>query len=266
MNSIDFSPDFIVKDVLAYYQEYFKAIVERSQQELELLRRNIQQVGVVYAPHRCLDLGCGIGTGAAAAAVEFDEVFGIDTSLWRLIVARKFFEERGVSNVVLVCGYAESLPFPDHFFDLVWAINVIEHLDDCHRALAEVIRTLKQAGCFGADSSNRFSLFTPEPHVGVYWVGFWPRRLASWYVMRCKKMPYLPDTCLLSYRELTRLLREHFGRRNYWILLRPLEGKRLQRFHPLWYGALRLPIIETLLKWIAPMYDVVAVRSERGRQ
>jgi hypothetical protein len=86
--------------------------------------------------------------------------------------------------------------------------------------------------------------------------------LASWYVMRCKGMPYL-GTRLLSYRELAYLLREYFGLRSHWILLRPLEGKRLRRVHPLWYGALRLPLIGTLLKWVAPMYEIVAVRPEK---
>ena len=257
------SPAYLAEDIRTYYHEYLKDLVERGRRELGRLRGNMRQVGVSYISRRCLDLGCGMGTGAAAAATDFDEVFGIDTSMWRLIVARKFFEGEEVSNVVLVCGYAEALPFQDHFFDLVWAINVIEHLDDRRQALAEVSRTLRPGGCFGADSTNRFSLFTPEPHVGVYWVGFWPRRLASWYVMRCKGMPYL-GTRLLSHGELARLLRECFGHRNYWITLRPLEGKRLRRLHPLWYRALRLAIIGTLLKWVAPMYDVVAVRSERG--
>jgi ubiquinone/menaquinone biosynthesis C-methylase UbiE len=254
------SPSYLADNIRDYYRDYFKRAIERGKREFELIKDNMQQVGIDCARHRALDLGCGMGTGVAAAASEFDEVHGIDPSLWRLIIAQKFCGENGLSNIALACGYAEHLPFPATHFNLTWAINVLEHLDDPDQAMAEMARTLAPTGCFCGDSSNRFDLFTPEPHVDVRWVGFWPRFLASWYVERRKGMPYR-GTRLLSYRELSRLLRRHFGARNYWILLRKLRGKQFKRLQSLWYSALRSPGLGDLLKLFAPLYDVVAVRT-----
>jgi 2-polyprenyl-6-hydroxyphenyl methylase/3-demethylubiquinone-9 3-methyltransferase len=110
-----------------------------------------------------------MGTGLVAAASEFEEVYGIDPSLWRLIIAQKFCGEEGLKNISPACSFAEHLPFPNAHFDLTWAINVIEHLDDPELAMVEVVRTLGPAGCFCGDSSNRFDLFTREPHTKILW-------------------------------------------------------------------------------------------------
>lgn len=46
----------------------------------------------------------------------------------------------GVSTVTAVCGDATSLPFADGSFDVVTLLEVLEHIPDTRRALAEVCR------------------------------------------------------------------------------------------------------------------------------
>jgi SAM-dependent methyltransferase len=52
---------------------------------------------------------------------------------------RKLREDGGEA----VLGLASSLPYPDQVFDLVCALDIIEHIDDDDRALAELARVAK---------------------------------------------------------------------------------------------------------------------------
>ena len=83
-----------------------------------------------------LDIGCG--TGATMDHLKrYGEVQGIDLSELPLRFSRK----RGHSRVMLAS--ATELPFADNSFDLLTALDVIEHLDDDVRGLGEIRRVLK---------------------------------------------------------------------------------------------------------------------------
>ncbi|NUN66289.1 class I SAM-dependent methyltransferase [Pseudanabaena biceps] len=49
-------------------------------------------------------------------------------------------------NVRFVCGDATQLPFPDNSFDAVTMFDVLEHIPDDRRAVAEAFRVLKPNG------------------------------------------------------------------------------------------------------------------------
>jgi SAM-dependent methyltransferase len=82
---------------------------------------------------RILDAGCGTGRNL----VEFrglGEAEGVDFSP----EAVEFCRQRGLARVQR--APIEELPFEDGRFDLILATDVIEHLDDDRRALAELRR------------------------------------------------------------------------------------------------------------------------------
>ncbi|MEJ7711027.1 MAG: class I SAM-dependent methyltransferase [Pyrinomonadaceae bacterium] len=58
--------------------------------------------------------------------------------------ALKFCRERGLTKVKL--GAAERLPYADKSFDLVTALDVVEHLDDDVAGLKEMRRVLRPGG------------------------------------------------------------------------------------------------------------------------
>lgn len=128
-----------------------------------------------------LDLGCGTGSFLAAAGEAVPFSWGIDIALRWLLVAKKRLEEDGLTNMRLVCGCAERLPFLDHSFSRIIAGDVIEHVSDQSACLAEAHRVLVPGGAVFLASPNRFSL-APEPHVQVWGVGFLPRRWMAPYV------------------------------------------------------------------------------------
>jgi SAM-dependent methyltransferase len=88
---------------------------------------------------RILDVGCGTGANLELLA-EYGDAEGVDVSAEALAFCR----ERGLSNVRQ--GAAERLPYEDGSFDLVTALDVVEHLDDDKAGLSEMRRVLKPGG------------------------------------------------------------------------------------------------------------------------
>jgi SAM-dependent methyltransferase len=88
---------------------------------------------------RILDVGCGTGANLEMLAA-FGDAVGVDVSEDAL----HFCRERGLTNVER--GAAESLPYADESFDLVTALDVVEHLDEDLAGLGEMRRVLKPQG------------------------------------------------------------------------------------------------------------------------
>ena len=91
-------------------------------------------------PHpRILDVGCGTGANLKMLA-GFGTAEGVDISPQ----AVDFCRERGLDLVKL--GAVEQLPYESDSFELVTALDVIEHLDDDVAGLLEMRRVLSRDG------------------------------------------------------------------------------------------------------------------------
>lgn len=88
---------------------------------------------------RMLDVGCGTG-GNLELLSRFGDTEGVDISEDALAFCRT----RGLAKVRR--GAAEQLPYEDCSFDLVTALDVIEHLDDDTAGLREMRRVLRPGG------------------------------------------------------------------------------------------------------------------------
>lgn len=95
---------------------------------------------------RILDVGCGTGANLKMLA-RFGHAEGVDISPQ----AVEFCRERGLDSVKL--GAVEELPYDNDSFDLVTALDVVEHLDDDVAGLREMRRVLRPDG--------RILLFVP---------------------------------------------------------------------------------------------------------
>ena len=98
-----------------------------------------------------LDVGCGPGTITVdlARLVAPGRVIGIDRASEVLAQASAHASGQGVS-IDLRVGDVYALQFPDASFDVVHAHQLLQHLSDPVRAMAEMRRVLRRGGLLAA--------------------------------------------------------------------------------------------------------------------
>jgi SAM-dependent methyltransferase len=168
-------------------------------------RRWLEAIGPI-GERPLLELGCGGGTFLTTVGSDLCSPWGIDILMRSLLIARKRLDEAGLGHIRLVCCCAERLPFGDRLFGGIVAGDVIEHVADQQKTLSEAHRVLEPGGRLFMAVPNRFSI-TPEPHVGVWGVGFLPRRWMAPYV-RFARGRNFSGIRSLSIGEWKRLLRQ----------------------------------------------------------
>lgn len=92
-----------------------------------------------------LEIGCGMGDDAAQWAKRGMSVTAIDLTEPAVECTKRRFELCGLDGNILM-GNAESLEFPDNFFDIVYSFGVLHHSPDTYKAIEEVRRLLKSGG------------------------------------------------------------------------------------------------------------------------
>lgn len=93
---------------------------------------------------RGLNLGTGEGDYDAMIAEYCESLIGCDINETDLAFARNF--NREVPNLKYQTENALQLSFPDKHFDLIISAEVIEHVGDPHRMMAEIGRVLRPGG------------------------------------------------------------------------------------------------------------------------
>ena len=127
-----------------------------QERRLGLIRQHVRLEGA-----RILDVGCGVGTYARHFHAYTDQVYGVDLDAEKV-------EEAAKTLTRVEVAAAEDLPFESDFFDVVLLHEVLEHVEDDARSVAEAWRVAGPGGHMVVFVPNRLYLF--ETH-GVYWRG-----------------------------------------------------------------------------------------------
>jgi SAM-dependent methyltransferase len=113
-----------------------------------------------------LDVGCGPGsiTVDLAARVAPGRVTALEVTEDALGLARAYAAERGQDNIDFVVADVHALDLPDGAFDVVHAHQVLQHLADPVRALAEMRRVCRPGGVVAARDGD-YAGFTWYPEI-----------------------------------------------------------------------------------------------------
>lgn len=103
-----------------------------------------------------LDAGCGTGGHSVRVAMAGWRTFGVDVSHVALLKARRRALDAGVAGRTTF-EHADllHLPFADASFDAVFSWDVIAHIPDASRALAELVRVTAPGGRIALQVTNR---------------------------------------------------------------------------------------------------------------
>jgi len=103
--------------------------------------------------HALLEVGCGTAHWSAFFAERGFRVTGLDVSARMVQIAR----EKRIPDARFYQGDAAAIPFPDHAFDVVAGITLLEFVHDPRRVLAEMARCARSGGCILVGVLNRWS-------------------------------------------------------------------------------------------------------------
>lgn len=142
----------------------------------------VDELRVNPAGRRVLDIGCGGGLLAEEFARLGCEVTGVDPSEESLAAARRHAMSQGLT-IQYQSAVGEALPFADTSFDAVYCCDVLEHVADLGRVIAETVRVLKPRGIYFFDTINRtfLSLLVMIKVLQEWrWTALMPPRLHDW--------------------------------------------------------------------------------------
>lgn len=127
-----------------------------------------------------LDAGCGSGYGSAGLAkTGARKVYGVDLAPDSIFYSRTHHRHQ---NLIFRQGDLTKLDFPENFFDLICAFEVIEHIKDYSQALAEFYRVLKPGGILLISTPNK-AVYSPDTKKPFY-----PFHYHEFYLKDLKKM------------------------------------------------------------------------------
>jgi 2-polyprenyl-6-hydroxyphenyl methylase / 3-demethylubiquinone-9 3-methyltransferase len=134
--------------------------------------RREAEAGPPLAALEILDVGCGAGLFAEPMARLGGDVLGIDPTPTSIGVARRHAEETGARLAYRVATLEEIAAEPRRF-DVVSAMEVVEHVADPARFVALAASLLKPGGLFLASTLNRTLRSFALAIVGAEYVLRW---------------------------------------------------------------------------------------------
>ena len=185
------------------FEKVSRVPLEKQAYEFLSEQRVQEQIGQIcgFVPDlhkkKLLEIGSGYGTFVAFCNKNhICEAHGIepgqDAYADAYGISREVLARYGVSEKMIRNAGGESIPHPDSTFDLIWSTNVLEHVTDPAKVLAEAYRVLKPGGTAVFVVPNYGSFW--EGHYGVLFPAHCPKWLFKAIVKLIGRDPAFVDT------------------------------------------------------------------------
>ena len=116
----------------------------------------------LVADRRVLDFGCGTGYGTHRLSGASTSIVGVDVSEDAIRFAASRYQAPNLSFQSIAPIETAPLPFQDGSFEIVLSFQVIEHVPDPGRYLAEVVRVLADGGVLVMATPDRSTRLLPD--------------------------------------------------------------------------------------------------------
>ncbi|MDQ2921396.1 MAG: class I SAM-dependent methyltransferase, partial [Acidobacteriota bacterium] len=142
----------------------------------DFINRRLDEIIAGFAAYRhdgrLLDVGFGAGTLLEAARRAGWQAFGVE------VAARAVEQVRGLGFDVF-CGTLQEARYPENYFDVVTASEVLEHVPDPQVVLHEIARVLRPGGLLWATTPHgrgvsvrvlglKWSVVSPPEHLQLF--------------------------------------------------------------------------------------------------
>jgi len=211
-------PSDIIDDIERHCRTSFSGILGKSfaprRMAMEFVeeRRIEEQIALLKDLVRCdlkgqslLEVGSGYGLLVAVARRRHGiHAFGLEPGgqfQGTVAVSRRIMQAYGVPDHCVVQGWGEDVPFAEGSFDVVYSVNVLEHVRDPFRVLSESVRVLRPSGHLVFVIPNYGSWW--EGHYGLPMVPCCPKALFKVFVKLLGRDPAFVDTLnFIMYRDV----------------------------------------------------------------
>ena len=202
-----------------YYLEYYKNCYSRKDyiecaiqkekehlHEIERLKPIITFLKIDLSKFNNV-LVVGSGTGGLCQALNHygvNNVYGIEPDKDAVEIAKNYSSADGIDYKV---GYGEDLPYENNFFDYIFIVSVLEHVNDVKKTLKEMYRVLSPGGGIYIDIPDyRFPF---EPHFKSLAPTFLGKTITIiYFFLRRKNISALYELNWLNRKKISKYLLE----------------------------------------------------------
>lgn len=125
--------------------------------DFRFLDHFVQKLAPLWRGQIVVDVGCGSGLQTVQFAPRAKHVIAIDISGALMRKVQEKLNLKGLTNVTLVQGNASQIPLRDASVDFVSAYgDVIGHIPDYARAIAEMARVCRPGGTVTLEYDNKW--------------------------------------------------------------------------------------------------------------
>jgi ubiquinone/menaquinone biosynthesis C-methylase UbiE len=128
-----------------YKKEYFDAYIKRYRENRHDIKRKDLVMSllepIIKDGDRILDLGCGVGAYSHDISKKNKNIISLDNSYNALKFGREYYKIR-----YPIQSTALKLPFKNDSFNIVFMVEVIEHIENQDELFSELNRILRPSG------------------------------------------------------------------------------------------------------------------------